>query len=1093
MPANDPQDPTVRDGPVTARTRGAPVAGVGAADRFRPVREIARGGMGRVIEAVDTQLGRTVAVKQALDADPEARLRFTREVEITARLEHPSIVPLYDAGVSAAGDPFYVMRKVSGAPLDALIAEATTLDQRLSFLPNVLAVADAIAHAHGRGVIHRDLKPSNVLIGELGETVVIDWGLAKLIGEDDAPRSRRADVPRAPLVTTAGTVFGTPGFMAPEQVTADETDARSDVYALGACLYSVLAGVSPFHGLPEAEMLARTVAGPLAPLPALVPGVPPDLVTIVEKAMSRDPAQRYLDAGGLSEDLRRFLTGQLVASHRYGAGQRLLRWLRQHRALVAVIGIALAILIVIGAVALRRIVAAQGRTEAALARERDRSDEIIVTQAFSLLDRDPTLAIATLQELRPDSPRWASLGPTIAAARARGVAVGYPGHGPGMTRVELPHDPDDTRVLTAGGGVVRLQDLARRTSTVLVELHIVFAEFAGPLVVITGRPLPHSPYLLDPVSKAEAVFPWPTEIAYSRGTHDAVVFADRDGKLAALDLRAGLPLSTVPVEIPIGIRVDFVWFSDGGRYLIAGDDRRMRILRRDGDALRWTIVGDLPYATRNFAFDPDDTRIAIVGQDVGNSVVIELELDTLTETGRWATGSPSTVKYADDHLYAMMIGREEFARLLPGGKVVVLSRFDGSNGASLAAAAGGLVMLQDRRTIEVIRGGTRHVIRPPLDVETIAGHGRYLLGANASNVLVWDLDEIVPARIDVPLATRLAFFSPRLAAAFGEIESSPLRTTYRYALGAKPPALSIEKVSGMPFGFQPILTPDGLLIGRSFDGTIIVANPAVTVEPGTTTASRTGDGDVLTGGRAGALHLIDPETGADTVLARLPEIVAIAERGGWIAAQSKAGSLWRRDPAGRIDTTQVPGSYLGIAITSRGEVVVGTADGVAAWPVGARASSVVAPLPQPPIGLLTVTGDRVVIHSQDGAVWRYEPETRALRQILPATTTLTFSLDRTRAAALIDNAVVVVDLATGQRWTVLDRIQLALDALALSPDGRDLLAGEPERSRTGGSHLSWWRIEVPEDPRGWVETATNARKPSLTNGTIDWRPLSASR
>src|SRR5262249_31591752 len=147
--------------------------------------EIARGGMGRVVEATDMVLGRVVAVKEALATGAEAKRRFARETRITARLEHPSIVPVYDAGIGPAGTPFYVMRKVTGRPLERLVREATTLDQRLALLPHVVAAANAVAHAHRRGVIHRDIKPANILVGELGETIVIDWGLAKVVDEED--------------------------------------------------------------------------------------------------------------------------------------------------------------------------------------------------------------------------------------------------------------------------------------------------------------------------------------------------------------------------------------------------------------------------------------------------------------------------------------------------------------------------------------------------------------------------------------------------------------------------------------------------------------------------------------------------------------------------------------------------------------------------------------------------------------------------------------------------------------------------------------------------------------------------------------------
>src|SRR5262245_21738580 len=147
--------------------------------------EIARGGMGRVVEATDTVLGRTVALKEALSADPEAVRRFQRETRITAKLEHPAIVPVHDAGTAPGGAPFYVMRKVSGRPLEDRVDVHAALPERLALLQHVVAAAHAVAPSHERGIIHRDIKPANILIGDLGETIVIDWGLAKAIGEAD--------------------------------------------------------------------------------------------------------------------------------------------------------------------------------------------------------------------------------------------------------------------------------------------------------------------------------------------------------------------------------------------------------------------------------------------------------------------------------------------------------------------------------------------------------------------------------------------------------------------------------------------------------------------------------------------------------------------------------------------------------------------------------------------------------------------------------------------------------------------------------------------------------------------------------------------
>ena len=293
--------------------------------------------MGRVVEATDTLLGRVVAVKEALSSDPEALRRFARETRITARLEHPSIVPVYDA--SPEGDtPYYVMRKVSGRPLSDLVAAAETLPERLALVPHVLAAAQAVAHAHARGIVHRDIKPSNILVGELGETVVIDWGLAKVIGEPDAddPHAPAAPDPGGSLLTRAGVVFGTPGFMSPEQLRGDGSDPRSDVYALGATLFYLLARRLPHHSANPTELMALAESRPSPPISTLVPGVPAELSTIVDTALAFDQDKRYADASALAEDLQRFLKGQLVASHQYSRRERLFRFVRRHRGAVLI-------------------------------------------------------------------------------------------------------------------------------------------------------------------------------------------------------------------------------------------------------------------------------------------------------------------------------------------------------------------------------------------------------------------------------------------------------------------------------------------------------------------------------------------------------------------------------------------------------------------------------------------------------------------------------------------------------------------------------------------------------------------------------------
>src|SRR5262249_53270124 len=182
---------------------------------------------------------------------------------ITARLQHPAIVPLYDLDAWVDGEPFYAMKLVSGRTLERVIAGARTLDERLALLPNLLAVCEAVAYAHDEGVIHRDLKPANVLVGSFGETLVIDWGLAKELRGDPAEAAPTA----APAgdMTLAGRVLGTPSYMPPEQARGEAVDERADVYALGAMHYHLLAGEPPHREPRPAAALAPALARPPPP------------------------------------------------------------------------------------------------------------------------------------------------------------------------------------------------------------------------------------------------------------------------------------------------------------------------------------------------------------------------------------------------------------------------------------------------------------------------------------------------------------------------------------------------------------------------------------------------------------------------------------------------------------------------------------------------------------------------------------------------------------------------------------------------------------------------------------------------------------
>jgi WD40 repeat protein len=381
--------------------------------RFRVEVEFARGGLGAVYRAHDARLGRVVAIKQLRAHNPEAAMRFRREALITARLQHPAIVPVYEAGTFPSGKPFYAMRLVAGRPLREHVEEARTFEQRLALLPNLITVAEAVAYAHSQGVIHRDLKPANVIVGDFGETVVIDWGLAKQLHDADSPAALAAGG-EGDDSTRVGAVMGTPQYMPPEQARGLPVDARADVYALGAILYHMLVGLPPYRGSADEALKAVVDAAPPA-IETLQRGVPPDLSAIVRKAMARDPDERYRDAGAFAADLRRFVSGQLVRAHSYSTATLVARWIARNRLPVALSAMFTVALIVGSVVAMTRIVRESGRVIA-------RSNQLILASARASLESDPTAALAWLKSYPLDGEDWDQARSLALEALGTGVA-----------------------------------------------------------------------------------------------------------------------------------------------------------------------------------------------------------------------------------------------------------------------------------------------------------------------------------------------------------------------------------------------------------------------------------------------------------------------------------------------------------------------------------------------------------------------------------------------------------------------------------------------------------------------------------------------
>jgi len=390
--------------------------------RYKITGEFARGGMGRILLAYDRSTGREVAIKELIgsqheaDPDPEGgRLgatgptmqagpsmvagrgvpgspqlsespppdeitveRFLREAKITSRLEHPNIVPVYEIAQRKDGVWYYTMKFVRGVTLSKRLREISRnnelddkakLAERIKLLGVFIDVCNAVAFAHSKGVVHRDLKPDNIMVGEFGETIVLDWGLARVEGEDSKKvthilstkslrssgqrkkkKADESDSSTSARLTMMGSVVGTPSYMPPEQALGklEEVDEASDTYALGTILYELLSGTRAYPGDDAYDILDAVLAGPPPALTSIAPDVPPELAAVATKAMAREKRARFQKASSLAAEIRAWRDGRAVASYKYSTGEQVKRIVKRHRAVVMT-GAAALLLLLIGA------------------------------------------------------------------------------------------------------------------------------------------------------------------------------------------------------------------------------------------------------------------------------------------------------------------------------------------------------------------------------------------------------------------------------------------------------------------------------------------------------------------------------------------------------------------------------------------------------------------------------------------------------------------------------------------------------------------------------------------------------------------------
>jgi eukaryotic-like serine/threonine-protein kinase len=856
-------------------------------DVYLRLDEIARGGLGRIVRAQDLRTGRTVAIKEMLAETPDAAARFVREAIITANLQHPAIVPVYEVGRWPDGQPFYAMKLVSGRPLSAEI-EATR--EPLALVPHVIAIADALAYAHGEGVIHRDVKPHNVLVGAHGETVVIDWGLARRIDAcDPAATSIERDGE-----TVVGSVLGTPAYMAPEQARGERVDQRADVYAIGAILYRALAGCTPYVASTSGELIEAVRRGPPPPLAGLAPASPRDLVAIADRAMARDAAHRYPSAAELAADLRRFTTGQLVRAHRYTVPQRVRRFVVRHRTAVAVAAIACALLAGFAVAAIGRIIAARdvaqrelaeayvdrGRVElanehpdralafAAAAAELGADVQFIAARALDALPAlwrtRGTSAVfvpgshdlivtseAGIARMQPDSttPLWAlpgvrdavPLGPDALAVHRDDTATAIVSSADGHVLATLAGDRfavDDTHrwlAFVMREGPLGLYDLTARARVPLgdagdrIDAAVLVAPDGEHVVGRRGRGFEASFVVVD---RGGALVPicercWLAAAAGERFVWIGVG-ADGHGQRLVIADWSGTPVRELALPPGGGIATNLVVQRDVA--IVANSDGTLlQYLLGAGHYRGSRTVRDVPYA---MAFDGTD-RIWILG--LHNTLTL-FDLVHGLELGRWHLGGEALARSDDGSELAVAAGAEVDVWHVPPPRLSIVP--GGSPEATVFAADGTLLVAHDDGSVT---DGTRVIATQAAPIESLVpiGNDAVLTASRDGEVAIWDR------------ATGAA----RLHAAGSRAAASPDGTAIAIA---DPTIVLRDRATGRPLATlgtldHPIAaihwTPDGAHVGAIDDagavriwtrsGALVrdVAPPAV--------AARTGIADIL--------------------------------------------------------------------------------------------------------------------------------------------------------------------------------------------------------------------------------------------------------
>ncbi len=892
--------------------------------RFEARGELGRGGMGRVDDAFDRALGRAVAIKHLLSASETGLARFAREARLTARLEHPGVVPIHDVGYGPDGAPYYVMRRVDGRPLAELV-ERTSLAARLALIPNLLAACDAVAFAHARGIVHRDIKPANILVGRFGETLVIDWGLARELEHDANASGSALPTTDDEALTVAGSVAGTPGFMAPEQARGEAVDARADVFALGATLFFVLSGELLYAAASATELVSLAGAGRSPNWSALPAGVAADLRAIVVKAVASDAAERYADAGALAADLRRFVTGNLVAAHQYGAFARLVRFVRRHRTTVAIAAAAVIVLALVGGFSVRRVVAerdaaseARALAETRQREAKDAADHMLIAHAQEVAATDPIGAITLLRQLDASSSRWHDAWLATVAASTRGIPFGFRA----ANTILWAQIAADNRhaVTTSAGGTVAIYDLVTHTPRNLTTI-------PGATMCLW-------------IGAREVLCRDATQVAIVDTEHATTKTLDIHARVMLSDRRSRAVVETADHQLleiagDGTVRVLATDASVGGASL----DLDEVAFWHGSDLELWTPSGVLAVAH----FDNDKVSRKSSAIEIRDHTLVAIVLDEMI---RWRVQGDRVV---EDHRWpprqyaseAILVGSHVYSLesdevyvdgvAVHGYKPAVL--YSTPRGVAVIETDGGIVVIDDDH-------GKLRLGPYPTRIERVdlSPDGRFLMGiSDDGEILEWDLDRLRPQGVLVQTRETPLMLSPPYVWA---LDSA--RGVVRHELGGDRTSLSLSAFY-VPGGWLGV-ADDARWVGvREPESSQIQIYDAPVDRSGHIyhVVTQAVDVDGLVSASAnGELHKWQPGTGRSYVIGRLPAApVGFSVGGTFVVALFEDHKLSRLDVSNgaRVDS-QIDDDVRNIIVANNGDAWILTANGALwRWPVGASA------------------------------------------------------------------------------------------------------------------------------------------------------------